>query len=68
MAPAKKFFVIWAGMKTGVFAGPWEQVRPLIDGYPSARYKGYMTEAQAQSAYAAGSSHRATTKPRNNFV
>jgi len=63
MAPAKKFFVIWAGVQTGVFPGPWERVRSMVDGYPSARYKGYMSEAEAQAAYAAGNSNRATAKP-----
>ena len=48
---------------TKLYDGPWERVRPLVDGHPGARYKGYLSEAEAQAAYAAGNSNRATAKP-----
>jgi len=45
-----KFYVVWNGVETGVYDS-WEDVKPLVTGYPGARYKGFPTRAAAVEAY-----------------
>lgn len=47
---SSKYYVVWNGVETGVFDS-WDDVRPLVDGYPGARYKGFPTRAAAVEAY-----------------
>jgi ribonuclease HI len=50
---AKKFYVVWAGRQTGVFAD-WPTVQRAVIGYPGARYKSFQTRSEAEEAFAGG--------------
>ena len=39
---AKKFYVVWRGVKTGVFHD-WPTTLALVDGFPGAQYKSFPT-------------------------
>lgn len=46
----KKYYVVWAGKKTGVF-DTWEKCRKQIAQYPNALYKSFETNELAQIAF-----------------
>lgn len=50
MTKGPKYYVVWNGVETGVFDS-WEDVKPLVTGYPEARYKGFPTREAAVEAY-----------------
>jgi ribonuclease HI len=50
---AKKFYVVWAGRKTGVF-GDWATTQQLVDKFPGARFKSFNSQAEADQAFRAG--------------
>lgn len=45
-----KFYVVWQGRETGVFA-TWDECKAQIDGFAGAQYKGFATEAEARAAF-----------------
>lgn len=49
----KKFYVVWAGEKTGVFTS-WDECRRQVNGFPAARYKSFSTQAEAEKAFHGG--------------
>ena len=46
----KKFYVVWKGRKTGVFAS-WEDCSAQVTGYPDAEYKGFPSQEAAEEAF-----------------
>jgi ribonuclease HI len=54
---AKKFYVVWRGVKTGVFHD-WPTTLALVDGFPGAQYKSFPTLAEADSAFRGGAPAR----------
>ena len=50
---AKKFYVVWAGRRTGVFT-EWSEAQPLVDKFAGARFKSFPTRAEAEAAFRAG--------------
>jgi len=54
---AKKFYVVWRGVKTGVF-DDWGTTLPLVDGFPGAQYKSFPTLAEAEAAFRRGAPPR----------
>lgn len=63
---AKKFYVVWAGRKTGVFTD-WATTQLQVDKFPGAKFKSFATRAEAEQAFQAGrpafvSSRSATAK------
>ena len=62
---AKKFYVVWAGRKTGVFSD-WTTTQQLVDKFPGARFKSFPSRAEAEQAFQAGrpSSPRAPSARR----
>jgi ribonuclease HI len=65
---AKKFYVVWRGVKTGVFHD-WPTTLALVDGFSGAQYKSFPTLAEAESAFRRGAPARTTStrtagKPR----
>ncbi|HTJ12733.1 MAG TPA: ribonuclease H family protein [Dinghuibacter sp.] len=50
MAKEKKFYVVWQGRKPGVYDN-WADAKAQIDGFPDARYKGFPTQPEAQTAF-----------------
>lgn len=47
---AKKYYVIWSGKRTGVFTS-WDEVKQYINGYPNAKYKSFLSQAEAMAAF-----------------
>ena len=50
---AKKFYVVWAGRKTGVFTD-WATTQLQVDKFPGARFKSFASRAEADQALKAG--------------
>lgn len=46
----KKYYVVWDGRETGVFDS-WESCKEQVAGYPSAVYKSFGSEDEANEAY-----------------
>jgi ribonuclease HI len=61
---AQKFYVVWAGRRTGVFSD-WETTRAQVDKFAGARYKSFPTRAEAERAFKSGPSTavRSASKP-----
>lgn len=51
---AQKFYVVWSGRQTGVFAD-WATTQRAVTGYAGARFKSFPTRAEAEEAFASGS-------------
>lgn len=49
---AKKFYVIWQGVKPGIYSS-WAEAKAQIDGQKSAQYMGFETEIAAKKAFSA---------------
>jgi ribonuclease HI len=64
---AKKFYVVWRGVKTGIFHD-WPTTHALVDGFAGAQYKSFSTLSEAQAAFRGGAPARVaaskTNKPR----
>jgi len=65
---AKKFYVVWRGVKTGVFHD-WPTTLALVDGFSGAQYKSFPTLPEAEAAFRSGAPARSTAprttgKPR----
>jgi ribonuclease HI len=50
---AQKFYVVWAGRKTGVFTD-WTTTHQYVDKFPGARFKSFGSRAEAEQAFRAG--------------
>jgi len=60
---AKKFYVVWAGRRTGVFTD-WPTAQQSVDGFAGAKYKSFPTRAEAEEAFRAGSPPRTAATKR----
>jgi len=65
---AKKFYVVWRGVKTGIFHD-WPTTHALVDGFAGAQYKSFPTLSEAETAFRSGAPARRTaatagSKPR----
>ncbi|MBF2098909.1 MAG: ribonuclease H family protein [Gloeomargaritaceae cyanobacterium C42_A2020_066] len=52
-AKSPKYYVVWAGRRTGIFES-WAACERQVKGYPGARYKAFPTRSEAQVALQAG--------------
>jgi ribonuclease HI len=59
---AKKFYVVWAGRKTGVFTD-WATTHQHVDKFPGARFKSFASQAEADQAFRAGRPAPAGMRP-----
>jgi ribonuclease HI len=48
--PKEKYYVVWKGRKTGIFA-TWEECSNVVTGYPGAEYKAFDSVESAVAAY-----------------
>jgi ribonuclease HI len=46
----KKFYVVWEGFETGVFDS-WQKCKSITQGYPSAKFKSFLTLESAKAAF-----------------
>ncbi len=46
----KKFYVVWKGRETGIFAS-WEDCAAQVTGYPDAEYKAFPSREAAEEAF-----------------
>jgi ribonuclease HI len=58
---AKKFYVVWAGRKTGVFTD-WATTQQQVDKFPGARFKSFPSRIEADQAFQAGRPASAGTR------
>src|SRR6186713_2814036 len=56
-AVAKKFYVVWRGIKTGVFHD-WPTTLAQVDGFSGAQYKSFPTLPEAEAAFRRGAPPR----------
>jgi ribonuclease HI len=47
---ASKYYVVWAGRKPGIYTD-WESCKRQVDQFPGARYKGFVSRAEAEAAF-----------------
>jgi ribonuclease HI len=45
-----KFYVVWKGRKTGIFAS-WKECEDQVKGFQGAKYKGFPNKAAAKAAW-----------------
>lgn len=50
---ASKFYVVWAGRETGIFTN-WAYTKKQVEKFPGARYKSFLTQAEAEAAFSSG--------------
>jgi ribonuclease HI len=50
---AQKFYVVWAGRKTGVFTD-WATTQLQVDKFAGAKFKSFATRAEAEQAFKVG--------------
>ena len=66
MAKKKKYYVVWAGHKPGVYE-TWEQCQQQVHGFPEAKYKSFTSWADAQAAFGEShGNHIGTSGPRSD--
>lgn len=53
MAGKSKFYVVWAGVKPGIYDS-WTACEQQIKGYPDAKYKSYNNRFEAEAAWSDG--------------
>ena len=53
MAGKEKFYVVWKGVKPGVYTF-WEDCKAQIDNFPGALYKSFSSEIDAREAFQKG--------------
>jgi ribonuclease HI len=47
---AEKFYVVWKGRRTGIFAS-WDECSAQVSGYPDAEYKAFPSREAAEKAF-----------------
>jgi ribonuclease HI len=62
---AQKFYVVWSGRETGVFAD-WATTQRAVDKYPGARFKSFATRAEAEQAFNRGWGVSTQRKPASS--
>ncbi len=70
-----KHYVVWVGKQTGIFDN-WSEVQPLVTGHAGAKFKGFESRQEAETAFASPpdasivrkSGSRAKAKPRPGFT
>ena len=50
MSNKKKYYVVWNGKKTGVFAS-WEACKKQVNGFEGAQYKSFLDKNEAEKAF-----------------
>ena len=50
MAKKKKFYVVWAGHKPGIYSS-WDEANSQIAGFSGAKYKSFSTAKAAEEAF-----------------
>ncbi|MGK7932167.1 MAG: viroplasmin family protein [Microcystaceae cyanobacterium] len=46
----KKYYVVWQGRRTGIFAS-WQDCKQQVDGFKGAKYKSFKTRGEAEEAF-----------------
>ncbi|MFT5445653.1 MAG: ribonuclease HI [Gammaproteobacteria bacterium] len=64
---AKKYYVVWQGRKTGVFAD-WVSCKQQVDKFPGARFKSFSSRAEAEVAYGKPGTVATVSSARANTV
>ena len=65
MAEKNRYYTVWEGKKPGVYKG-WEACKKQIQGVKGARYMGFPTQQEAESALKAGYKASLANRKRKN--
>lgn len=65
MTKKQKYYVVWEGVKTGVY-NSWDDCKLQIQGYPNARYKSFPTLSEAKLAYQSKASDFISAKSKTS--
>ena len=49
----KNFYVVWEGLKPGIYKS-WNDCKAMTQGYPNAKFMGFVTLEEAQQAFRIG--------------
>lgn len=60
---ANKYYVVWKGREAGIFT-TWAKCKAQIDGFSGARYKSFLTLAEAETAFGGQSNTKPVTKSK----
>ena len=60
----QKFYVVWVGVKPGVYK-TWPETNAQVAGFPGAKYKSFSTMAQAMAAFTSGASNSSSGTSSN---
>lgn len=63
MGKTKKYYVVWVGVKPGVYQS-WAECEAQTKGFPGARYKSFGSMAEAQAAYQGGPTDPSPQRPK----
>jgi ribonuclease HI len=50
MAKKQKFYVVWEGVKPGIYT-TWDEAKAQVMGFSTAKYKSFDTQAEAEKAF-----------------
>lgn len=65
--PKPKFYTVWHGRSTGVFA-TWQECEAQVKGFAGAKYKAFDTYAQARAAFADSPDAHIAACPRTQTI
>jgi len=50
MATKNKYYVVWVGVKPGIYT-TWAECERQVKGFPKARYKSFPSRGEADAAF-----------------
>jgi len=62
---SKKYYVVWVGVKPGVYDS-WSECQAQIKGFPAAKYKSFKTKEQASKAFHESAADHVGVKKNNS--
>jgi ribonuclease HI len=67
MAKERKYYVVWAGRKTGIFE-TWQACKEQVEGYAQARYKAFEDRQMAEQMFRLGYEYYTNQKTPNQNI
>ncbi len=67
MAKKQKYYVVWRGIKPGIYR-TWDECKRQIEGFEGAQYKSFKTEEEAKHAYSKSYQEIRELKGKKNLL
>ncbi|WP_339414351.1 ribonuclease H family protein [Pseudomonas sp. EA_35y_Pfl2_R5] len=58
----RKWYVVWAGRSPGIYQD-WSSCKLQTDGFPGARFKSFLSQAEAETAFGSKAAASTSTRP-----